>query len=160
MYAVGTARCADIDVPGSRATPRPALTPRSSARDTLSAVNSGALNANVLHLRLRFRRSRDVDGQHAVLEGGVGGIDVQPVGQRYDPLDAAEAALAQDVVLLLLRPLHFLFATDRQGTFGHADIDVLLVHAGQLRENFDFFRRFSDIETRRCLEIRLAIPAV
>src|SRR5829696_7830020 len=87
------------------------------------------VDGDALRCVLRGRRFRDGDGEHAVLERCLGLLLLDLDGQRDAALEAAVVALAEAPALVLA--LGFLLAADREDVV----LDVLLLHAGELRRD-------------------------
>src|SRR5258708_34416224 len=107
---------------------------------------SGALHADAFHGGLRLGGARNCHGEHAVLERRLGVIDVETVGQRHHALDASKHALAPDKALVPLFVLVFLLAANYQRPGRDRDVDIVLVHAGQLGLDVNLLVVFAHVD--------------
>src|SRR5262249_36765826 len=70
--------------------------------------------------------------KYPLLESCVDPVEINAFWQRDRTLDRAEAALREHVVPTLFLPFVLLLALDGQHATGDLDLDVVLVHSGQL----------------------------
>src|SRR6267143_4265558 len=137
-----TRRIDPLRLPWSVHGPRP----RRASSHPLSMTDADALDGSP-----GFGGLGDGKSKHAILKGRHGGVQIEPFGQGHRALDRAEAAFAQDIVLLFGLAFGSLLATNRYRSVGKADLYIRRFHAGQLGLDLDLLVRLADVDFRRAV---------
>src|SRR5688500_8293600 len=125
--------------------PRPLRPPPRNRRRRPS--RSALLEADLAGLRLDALADRD--GQDAVLQVGLDLVRVGDRGEREAAGEAAVLALVEVVRLALLLLLGLAAARDGEHAVLHRDVEVLLLHAGEIGVEHEVVAGLLDLEARR-----------
>src|SRR4029079_17187051 len=127
---------------------RKRLATRASCSSSRNASGVQRLDVDLDLLRLRLFELRDLDLQHAVdvIRGDVVRVDAARQRERAD--EAAVRALDAVIVAVVL-PLELALAADGEHAVLEGDLEVVLVHAGDLDLDHDLVGLLSDVDRGR-----------
>src|SRR5690554_6560019 len=119
---------------------------RLSVASRAPSSRSISLDRNALYFVGRFRGFRQRHGEHALLERGADLVLIHVYRQRYLPFEATVEALAHAPAFMLA--LALLLAANRQHVVAHQQLDVILVHAGQLGFDLELLVGLTHLDSR------------